>query len=221
MSTVTAGRAASAAKAKGSLTRRLFEWGGIAAGVVLIAFGIGAIVMGFQGRSTVTDSLKQEKIVGSSDMTPAAIKTEATQAGLTGVSFPTCNVANKAINDGSSARCFAEYMRIHALESTGGLTYAQMGRYATADGKPTGTNDTNAAVKDSNGQPVANGTRNVWVTETALTTALNSAYMASQIALFGIVVGVALLLSGIGFVILAVGGALRHRAVEARQAAQS
>ena len=33
--------------------------------------------------------------------------------------------------------------------------------------------------------------------------------MASQLALFGIVVGVALLLSGFGFVILTIGGALR------------
>jgi hypothetical protein len=37
----------------------------------------------------------------------------------------------------------------------------------------------------------------VWVTETALTTALNMAYMAEQLALFGIVVGVALLLAGV------------------------
>jgi len=48
------------------------------------------------------------------------------------------------------------------------------------------------------------------VTETALTTALDSSYMASQLSLFGIVVGVALLLSGFGFAILAVGGALRN-----------
>jgi len=48
------------------------------------------------------------------------------------------------------------------------------------------------------------------VTETALTTALNTSYMAQQLSLFGIVVGVALLLAGIGFGILAVGGALEH-----------
>ena len=47
-------------------------------------------------------------------------------------------------------------------------------------------------------------------TETALTTALNTAYMAERIALFGIVVGIALLLSGIGFLILAVSGAIRR-----------
>jgi F0F1-type ATP synthase membrane subunit c/vacuolar-type H+-ATPase subunit K len=59
-------------------------------------------------------------------------------------------------------------------------------------------------------QPVENGARNIWVTETALTTALNTSYMASQLALFGIVVGVALLIAGFGFGILAVGGALRN-----------
>jgi hypothetical protein len=52
-------------------------------------------------------------------------------------------------------------------------------------------------------QPVANGARNIWVTETALTTALNTSYMADRLGLFGIVVGVALLLSGIGFFVLA------------------
>ncbi len=60
------------------------------------------------------------------------------------------------------------------------------------------------------GRPVDNGARNLWVTETALTTALNTSYMAEQLALFGVVVGVALLLSGIGFAILAIGGALRN-----------
>jgi hypothetical protein len=35
--------------------------------------------------------------------------------------------------------------------------------------------------------------------------------MAEQISLFGIVVGIALLLSGFGFAILAAGGALRNR----------
>ncbi len=41
------------------------------------------------------------------------------------------------------------------------------------------------------------------MTETALSTALNSSYMADRISVFGIVVGVALLLTGIGFIILA------------------
>src|SRR5262249_59678898 len=111
---------------------------------------------------------------------------------------------------GSEARCFAQYMRIHALEASGGLTYAQMPRYATDDGK--GTNDPAKASKDANGQPVSNQARDLWVTATALSTALNVSYMATQLSLFSLVVGIALLLSGIGFIVLAASGAVRSRA---------
>ena len=183
------------------------EWGGYAAAVVLVAFGIAAIIMGVNGRSTVTDSIKQEQIVGSPDMTPTAIAAEAKDAGLTGVALPTCNVADEPITTGAEARCFAQYMRIHTLEATGGLTYAQMPRFATDDGK--GTNDPAAASKDENGGPVSNPARNIWVTETALTTALNTSYMADRLAAFGLVVGIALLLAGLGFFILA--AAVFHR----------
>jgi hypothetical protein len=166
--------------------------------------------MGFSGRATVADSLKQEKIVGSADMTPALIAKEAKDAGLVGVDLPTVAVAGKSINSGPRARAFASYMRIHALEATGGFTYAQMGRFqakpdaAKADLAVGGGTDNAAAalVDPATKQPVANGIRNLWVTETALTTALNTSYMADRLGLFGIVVGVALLLSGIGFVIL-------------------
>jgi hypothetical protein len=191
--------------------RKYFEFGGIAAAVILIAFGIGALVLGIDGRSTVRDSLKQEQIVGADDMTPAQIAIDAKKAGLSAdVPLPTVDVAGKAINTGDRARAFASYMRIHALEATGGLTYSQMGRFATADGAAKGTNDETAALKGEDGQPVANGARNIWVTETALSTALNTSYMAEKTALFGIVVGLALLLTGFGFAILAAGGALRN-----------
>ena len=66
-----------------------------------------------------------------------------------------------------------------------------------------------ALIDTATKQPVANGARNLWVTETALTTALNTSYMADRLGLFGIVVGIALLLSGIGFIILA--SAALHR----------
>jgi hypothetical protein len=58
------------------------------------------------------------------------------------------------------------------------------------------------------GQPLSNGARNVWVTETALATALNTSYMATQLSYFSLVVGVALLLAGIGFIVLALSGGL-------------
>jgi len=199
--------------------RKVFEIGGVVAAAVLIAFGIVAIFMGFNGRSTVTDSLKQEKIVGSPDMTPAAIKAEAKKAGLpSNISFPTMSVAGKKIDSGARAHSFAGYMRIHALEATQGLTYAEMGRFMAKPGTPKqftdgngGTSDEKYALVDpATKQPVDNGRRNVWVTETALSTALNASYMADRISLFGVVVGIALLLSGIGFGILAIGGALRN-----------
>jgi hypothetical protein len=188
--------------------RKTFEIGGLIAAVVLIGFGIGAIVMSINGRDTVRSSLKLEQITGTPDMTPAAIKAEGTKAGLKDVTYPTCSVAGQPVDTGAEARCFAQYMRIHTLEATGGTPYAQMPRYATADGK--GTNDPTKATQ-ANGQPVANAAREIWVTETALTNALNTSYFAERMALFGLVVGIALLLSGIGFGILALAGALRSR----------
>jgi hypothetical protein len=200
--------------------RKALEIGGFIAAAVLIAFGIAAIVMGINGRSTVNNSLSHEYIVGSSDMTPAAIKAEAKQAGIYSAvtEWPTKSVANQKIDTGDKARAFAGYMRIHALEASGGLTYAQQGRFLAKPGTPAkftdgqgATNIDKFAVLDpKTKQPVDNGRRNLWVTETALTTALNTSYMASQLALFGIVVGIALLLSGVGFAILAAGGTLRN-----------
>lgn len=189
----------------------VLEWGGVIAGAILIAFGVVAIVMGVNGRSTVHSSLKAEQIVGSADMTPAAIKAEAAKAGLKDISIPSKSVAGKTITSGDRARTFAQYMRIHTLEATGGYTYAQMGRFTALSTAPKselavggGTDNPQYAVTDpKTKQPVANGARNLWVTETALTTALNTSYMAENLALFGIVVGVALLLSGVGFEVLA------------------
>ena len=213
MSTITADhRVTHAARTKSELLRKLLEWGGFGAGAILIAFGVVAIAMGFSGRATVADSLKLEKIVGGADMTPALIAKEAKDAGLTNVAnMPTVDVAGKAIDNGTRARAFASYMRIHALEASGGFTYAQMGRFTAKPDAPKaelavggGTDNPQFAVIDAaSKQPVANGVRNLWVTETALTTALNTSYMADRLGLFGIVVGIALLLSGIGFIVLA------------------
>ncbi len=216
--------------------RKLLEIGGVVAAAVLIAFGIAAIVMGADGRSTVSSSLKQEQITGTPDMTPTGIAGEVAaaraaqnklfarlhdagvQITASPIEAPSCSVAGKLVDNGDRARCFAEYMRIHTFGATSGLTYAQMGRYVAKPGTPLkftdglgATSDPKYALVDAKThQPVANGRRDIWVTYTALTTALNSSYMADQLSLFGIVVGVALLLSGIGFGILAVGGTLRN-----------
>ncbi|MEO8290546.1 MAG: hypothetical protein ABI649_06070 [Gaiellaceae bacterium] len=175
--------------------RKLFEFGGVIAGVVLVAFGVAAIVMGVNGRSEVRDAIAEQRITATPDA--AEITNGKLEPG-------------QAIKTGAQARAFADIMEFHALEATEGKRFAEMGRFLTASGEE--TSDEAAAAKDSKtGQPVENGLRNLWVTETGLSTALNVSYMAEQMALFGIVVGVALLLSGIGFIVLAFGGALRRR----------
>jgi hypothetical protein len=200
--------------------RKALEIGGFIAAAVLIVFGVVAISMGVNGRNTVNKNLTNEYIVGTPDMTPTAIKAEAQKAGIASkvTLWPTQSVANQKINTGARARLMAEYMRIHTLEATQGYTYAQMGIYQAKNGTPKaqlmpggGTDNTQFAATDPKTKlPVQNGQRQIWVTYTALATALNTSYMASQLALFGIVVGIALLLTGIGFAILAAVGALRN-----------
>jgi hypothetical protein len=183
---------------------RPFRLGGLVAGFVLVVFGIGAIVIGLAGRSEVSTNVKREQIVGTPDMKPSLIAQKAEEAGLKNVTLPTCDVAGKPITNGGEAKCFASYMRIHALEATGGKTYAEMPQYATADGKGT-SNKAEAAKDPKTGAPQSNPARQVWISETALGTALNTAFFASSVALFAIVMGVALLLTGIGFLLLASG----------------
>ncbi len=200
--------------------RKALEIGGFVAAAVLIGFGVVAIVMGVNGRQTVNNSLSHEYIVAGSDMTPSAIKAEAQKAGIASAvkQWPTMDIAGKTINTGPEAQAMAQYMHIHALEATGGFTYAQMGIYQAKPGTPKsqlmvggGTDNTQyAAIDPTTKQPVQNGARQIWISETALTSALNMSQLASQVSLFGIVVGIALLLSGFGFAILAGAGALRN-----------
>jgi hypothetical protein len=203
---------------------RVFRIGGIVSGIVLIAFGVVVIVLAIWGQNTVTDELKRQKITGTPDMTPSAIKEEVAKAGLNDITLPTCDVAGKPIDNGRRARCFGQYMNVHALLATGGFVYSEMGIYEAKPGTPKsqlapggGTNNTDyAAIDPKTKRPVQNAARNVWVTETALATALNVSYMASALSLFSLVVGIALLLAGVGFIVLALGLMTRRGSKELR-----
>jgi hypothetical protein len=111
-------------------------------------------------------------------------------------------VANEKIDTGQEARDFAAGMRVHALEASNGQTYAEMPRFIDESGKPV-ADEKAAAVGPKSGEPVSNPARNLWVTETALATALPTSYFAENVANFAIVMGFALLLAGIGFLVLA------------------
>src|SRR3954451_9285742 len=158
---------------------KFFRYGGVVASVILIAVGLGSLYMGVHGRDQVRSDLAREQIVGTPDST----------------------IPGQKVDTGSEAKAFAAVMRKHTLEATAAQTYSQMARFLDANGKP--TNDEQAAAIDpKTKQPVENGLRNLWVNETALTTALNTAYFAESVATFAIVMGIALLLAGVGFGVL-------------------
>jgi hypothetical protein len=157
----------------------LVRKGGIAASIVLIIIGVAAIAVGVAGRDTVRSDLAREQIVGTPDST----------------------IPGQKVDTGSEAKAFAAVMRKHTLEATGGQTYAQMGRFLDESGKPT-SDEKAAAIDAKSGQPVANPARDIWISSTAFQSALNMAYFAENVALFVLVMGIALLLAGIGFLIV-------------------
>jgi hypothetical protein len=173
--------------------KRFFAYGGIAASIVLVASGAGAIAIGVSGFNDVRDEIAEQKIVAGGDA--AELTNGRLQPG-------------DEIKTGAQARAFADIMEHHTLAATDGRRYAEMGRFLTPDG--TDTSDEALAARTDDGRPVENGLRNMWVTETALGTALNTAFFAERVAVFSIVMGAALLLTGIGFLVLTLGGALGY-----------
>ena len=84
--------------------RRILEWGGIAAGVVLIGFGAFALFLGVDARNTVRDGITQENITFGSSEDPAVAQYASQWEG-------------EQVKTGAQARAFAQIMRAHALES--------------------------------------------------------------------------------------------------------
>ena len=158
---------------------KFFKYGGLVASIVLIAFGLGALYTGFDGRDRVQSDLAREQIVGTPDSA----------------------IPGQKVDTGAEAKEFAATVRKHTIAATGGKTYSQMDRFLDDSGKPTG-DEMAAALDPKSGQPVENPARNIWISSTAFQTALNTAYFAESVAMFVIVMGAALLLIGIGFLVL-------------------
>jgi hypothetical protein len=188
--------------------RRLFWAGGLVAGVLLIVAGGLWIWQGADARQEVKDTISREQIEGSPDMSRATFEDQVPP----GVTLPTCDVAGEAITTGEEARCFAEWMRVHALVATGGRTFSEMGRYLDEQGNEVNSQD-EAAIDATTGRPVENGARNLWVNQRALATGLELAFVGEQVSLFSIATGALFLVIGIGLlVMLTVGGVLAQRA---------
>jgi hypothetical protein len=161
---------------------RPFQLGGYAASVILVVLGVAMIVVGASGRGEVRDKLAQEQIVGT----------------------PDSSIAGQKVDTGSEAKTFADTIRKHTLEATGGLTYAEMPRAVFEDsGKAVPEDQVDDAL--ASGKAIDNPERQIWITSTALSTALNTSFFAESVATFSIAVGIALILIGIGLFLLARG----------------
>jgi hypothetical protein len=82
-----------------------------------------------------------------------------------------------------------------------------MGRFATENGDAKGTNDETSSEDDGTANLELGP--NLWVTETALD-GTQRQLMAEQLSLFSLVVGIALLLAGVGFIVLPTRPCVRH-----------
>ncbi|MDZ7727439.1 MAG: hypothetical protein U5Q44_04165 [Dehalococcoidia bacterium] len=174
--------------------RNIFTYGGLAAGVILAVFGIASMVIGYQGIQQVRDSLSEQqdrRHRGLVDCRPAC---RHRQPRPRSSPIPSAATPTRARVE----RC-----------------YSELPRFATEDG--TGTNDAEEAVTNQFGEPVTNPDRATWLDAIALSTTLETAYFAEQVGIFAIVMGVALLLTGIGFIVLTVGLLWQHEPAEARE----
>jgi hypothetical protein len=107
------------------------------------------------------------------------------------------SIPNAPVNSIATALSMADIIQHHAADSSKGLTYAQMGRFAVERGDPAGTNNADEALKDANGKPVANAARNTQLTAAGLVTSLSLSAMAIGAAYGAIALGVGFLVLGI------------------------
>jgi hypothetical protein len=101
-------------------------------------------------------------------------------------------------------------------QAPSGEVFAEMPRAVDEEtGEPVPPEEASAALEE--GTAIENPDRRLWVTATALSTALNTSYFAEQVAKFSIAMGVAMILIGIGLLVLTY-GALRPQLTPREQA---
>lgn len=161
----------------------------IALGAAFVVGGGYATYRGFDARDQVRDELVAQNITTPDD------------ASIPGV----------LVDDVATARSMAEIIDTHALESTGGLTYAEMGRFAVESGDPAGTSNEEEALIGDDGRPVPNQLRNTAFQASALRTSLYSSVMAFEVST--LVIGIGALLFVLGVAVGGVGVALAGLAV--------
>jgi hypothetical protein len=164
---------------------RLFPKLVIAVGIAFALSGIVAAGAGIYIRSFVGQQLAAQQITTPDDAT----------------------IPNAPVNSIATALSMADIIQHHAADSSKGLTYAQMGRFAVASGDPAGTNVADQALKDANGKPVANQARATQLTAAGLVTSLSLSAMAIGASYGAIALGVGfavlgIVITGLGYALL-------------------
>jgi hypothetical protein len=164
---------------------RLFPKMVIAVGIAFALSGLVVAGAGVYIRSFVVQQLTAQQITTPED-----------------ASIPNTPVTNMA-----TALSMANIIQHHAAGSGKGLTYAQMGKFAVESGDPAGTNNADAALKDANGKPVANGARTTQLTAASLVTSLSLSAMAIGASYGAIALGIGftvlgIVIAGLGYALL-------------------
>lgn len=126
----------------------------------------------------------------------SAVRAELVRQDIT--TTPDAAIPNVKVTDASTAQAMADVIQKHVNEITGGRSYAELGRYLTADGKGD-TSDESLAMMDKDGNPVANPVRDVALTASTLRTGLYTSVMAFNIADLVIGLGLAIVVIGLVF----------------------
>jgi len=156
-------------------------------GLVFVGAGIYTTARGFQAKDEVRQALVAQNITTPED----------------------ASIPNVLVDDAATAHSMAEIIGVHVEEATGGETYAEMGRFLTPDGRD--TSDEAAALKDDEGNPIANPLRNVAFQASALQTSLHTSHMAFNVA--DLVIGLGALIVVLGFAVGGIGVALGSLAI--------
>jgi hypothetical protein len=157
----------------------------IAVGIAFALAGVVAAGAGIYIRTFVGSQLAAQNIVTPEDAT----------------------IPNAPVDGIATALSMADTIQHHAADSSNGLSYAQMGRFAVDSGDPAGTNSADEALKDANGKPVANQARNTQLTAASLVTSLSLSAMAIGASYGAIALGVGffllgLVVAGLGYALL-------------------
>jgi hypothetical protein len=156
-------------------------------GLAFLVGGSYTVLRGFDAREQVKDELAAQAIVTPDD------------ASIPGV----------PVSDAATAKSMADIIDVHSREITGGRSYAELGRYLTPDGDD--TSDEALALKDSEGNPVANPVRDLALTASTLRTSLYTTVMAFNVA--DLVIGLGLAIAVLGFAVGGIGVVLASLAI--------